>query len=239
MPQSALIGALLAGLLGGAHCVAMCGAWIALAARPAEAAPLLPARSLRAGLAASHAGRLTTYIALGALFGAAGGAAFAVALAPVQRGLYVAANVLLLVLAGAIAARGLAFAPLERAGLAVFRRLAPAVARLRPGAGVAGRYALGIVWGATPCGLVYGVLPVALLAGSAADGALVMLAFGLGTLPNLLVAGYAIRHSRQWFSHAAWRYGAALVVAAFALAGLYRAWFVPSALGQGPFCLFG
>ena len=95
------------------------------------------------------------------------------------------------------------------------------------------------MWGATPCGLVYGVLPVALLAGSAADGALVMLAFGLGTLPNLLVAGYAIRHSRQWFSHAAWRYGAALVVAAFALAGLYRAWFVPSALGQGPFCLFG
>ena len=239
MPQSALIGAFLAGLLGGVHCVAMCGGWIALVSRAPDAVPLVAAPALRVRLAASHAGRIATYVALGALLGAAGGAALATTLAPVQRGLYVAANVLLLVLAGSIAARGLDFAPLERAGLAVFRRLAPAVARLRPGAGVAGRYALGIVWGATPCGLVYGVLPVALLAGSAADGALVMLAFGLGTLPNLLVAGYAIRHSRQWFSHAAWRYGAALVVAAFALAGLYRAWFVPSALGQGPFCLFG
>jgi len=239
VPQSALIGALLAGLLGGAHCVAMCGGWIALAARPGEPAALLPARSLRAGLAASHAGRITTYAVLGALFGAAGGAAFAVALAPVQRGLYVAANVLLLLLAVSIAVRGLDFALLERVGLAVFRRLAPAVSRLRPGAGLGSRYALGIVWGATPCGLVYGVLPVAMLAGSAGDGALVMLAFGLGTLPNLLVAGYALTHSQRWFSHAAWRYGAALVVAAFALAGLYRAWFVPSALGQGPFCLFG
>lgn len=239
MPQSALIGALLAGLLGGAHCVAMCGGWIALAARPGAATPLLPARALRAGLAASHAGRLTTYVALGALFGAAGGAAFAVALAPVQRGLYVAANLLLLVLAVSIAVRGLDFAPLERAGLGVFRRLAPAVARLRPGAGMTGRFGLGVVWGFTPCALVYGVLPVALLAGSAANGALVMLAFGLGTLPNLLVAGYALTRSRRWFSHAAWRYGAALVVGAFALAGLYRAWFVPSALGQGPFCLFG
>ncbi|MFO1317762.1 MAG: sulfite exporter TauE/SafE family protein [Burkholderiales bacterium] len=239
MPQSALIGALLAGLLGGAHCVAMCGGWIALAARPADIAPLVPARSLRTGLAASHAGRLTTYVLLGALFGAAGGAAFAVALAPVQRGLYVAANVLLLVLAASIAARGLAFAPLERAGLAAFRRLVPAVARLGPGAGMPGRYALGVVWGFTPCALVYGVLPVALMAGSAGDGALVMLAFGLGTLPNLLLAGFAFTHARRWFSHAAWRYGAAAVVAAFALAGLYRAWFVPSALGQGPFCLFG
>jgi len=237
LPQSALIGALLAGLLGGAHCVAMCGGWIALVARPADAAPLLPARSLRAGLAASHAGRLTTYVVLRTLLGSAGGAAFAVALAPVQRGLYVAANVLLLVLAVSIAVRGIDFAPLERAGLAVFRRLVPAVARLRPGAGLGSRFGLGLVWGATPCALVYGVLPVAMLAGSAENGALVMLAFGLGTLPNLLVAGYAFTHSRRWFSHGAWRYGAALVVAAFALAGLYRAWFVPSALGQGPFCL--
>ena len=54
------------------------------------------------------------------------------------------------------------------------------------------RYLPGMVWGFTPCALVYSVLPVALLAGSAQAGALVMLAFGVGTMPNLLAAGWLI-----------------------------------------------
>ncbi len=44
--------------------------------------------------------------------------------------------------------------------------------------------------------------------------------------------------ARRLFAQAIYRYVAGAVVAAFALAGLYRAWFVPGALGQGPFCLF-
>ncbi|NDP42027.1 MAG: sulfite exporter TauE/SafE family protein [Aromatoleum sp.] len=238
MPESALIGALLAGLLGGLHCFAMCGGWLALVGRPPAVAPLQPQRSLRFGQAASHAGRLTTYVVLGALFGAAGGAAFAVSVAPLQRTLYAVANLLLLVLAFSIAVRGIQFGGLERAGLAVFRRLMPAVTRVAPGGGIAGRYVLGLVWGFTPCALVYSVLPVALLAGGAGEGALVMFAFGIGTLPNLLAAGWTLARSRRLFTRAAYRYAAAFIVATFAVAGLYRAWFVPEALGQGPFCLF-
>ena len=106
MPQSALIGAFLAGLLGGLHCFAMCGGWIAAVARKDGAVELQPSRALRAGQIATHAGRLTTYVLLGATFGAAGGAAFASAVAPLQRGLYVAANLMLLLLALSIVARG-------------------------------------------------------------------------------------------------------------------------------------
>jgi len=237
MPQSALIGAFLAGLLGGLHCFAMCGGWISAVAGPVATVPLQPSRLLRAGQAAAHAGRLTTYVLLGAAFGAAGGEAFAVAVAPLQRAMYVAANAMLLLLAFSLVARGAAFGGLERAGLAVFRRLLPAVTRLAPRAGMASRYALGIVWGFTPCMLVYGVLPVALLAGSAINGALVMLAFGLGTLPNLVAAGWTLARSQRWFADARYRYAAAAVIAGFAVLGLYRAWFVPEALGQGPFCL--
>ena len=238
MPQSALIGAFLAGLLGGLHCFAMCGGWIAAVARPGDAVPLQRSGALRAGQAATHGGRLTTYVILGAAFGAAGGAAFAAAVAPLQRGLYVAANVMLLLLAVSLVARGVAFSGLERAGLVAFRRLLPAVTRLAPRGGMASRYALGVVWGFTPCVLVYGVLPVALLSGSAINGALVMLAFGLGTLPNLLAAGWTLARSHRWFADTRYRYAAAAVIAGFALLGLYRAWFVPEALGQGPFCLF-
>ena len=48
---------------------------------------------------------------------------------------------------------------------------------------------LGMVWGLVPCGMVYGVLALALLAGDALNGAALALAFGLGTLPNLLGIG--------------------------------------------------
>jgi hypothetical protein len=238
MPQSALIGAFLAGLLGGLHCFAMCGGWIAAVARPIRQVELQPARALRVAQAATHAGRVTTYVVLGAAFGAAGGAAFATAVAPLQRGLYVAANAMLLLLAISLVARGFEFAGLARAGLAVFRKLLPMVTKLAPQGGILARYALGIVWGFTPCALVYGVLPVALLAGSAANGALVMLAFGLGTLPNLVAAGWTLARSQRWFAGRRYRYLAATIIAGFAVLGLYRAWFVPEALGQGPFCLF-
>jgi sulfite exporter TauE/SafE len=240
MPESALLGAFLAGLLGGLHCFAMCGGWIAAVARPSASAvqvELLPARTMRIGQAAAHAGRLSTYMFLGAAFGAAGGAAFAVAVAPVQRGLYVLANVMLLLLALSLVARGRPFEALERAGLAVFRRFLPLVTRLAPRGGTVSRYLLGMVWGFTPCALVYGVLPIALLSGSALHGALVMLAFGVGTLPNLLAAGWTLSRSRRWFADRRYRYAAAALIAGFALLGLYRVAFMPDALGQGPFCI--
>ena len=81
------------------------------------------------------------------------------------------------------------------------------------------------------------VLPVAMLSGSAADGALVMLLFGLGTLPNLLAAGMLIGRGQRILARPAVRYAAGAVIAAFALFGLYRALFVPAALAHGPFCI--
>jgi len=237
MPQTAMFAAWIAGLLGGLHCLAMCGAYVTIVQGRATV-PLEPRRDVVAGQAAAHAGRMLTYVLLGTLFGAAGGTAFAQAFSPLQRGLYVAANVMLLLLAWGIAHGRTAPSSLEALGLKLYSALAPAAGRALRGRGIASRFALGALWGLTPCALVYGVLPVALFAGSAGEGALVMLAFGLGTLPNLLAAGAMLGGARRLFAHAIYRYVAGGVVAAFALAGLYRAWFVPSALGQGPFCLF-
>jgi sulfite exporter TauE/SafE len=57
------------------------------------------------------------------------------------------------------------------------------------GAGQA--YLLGLVWGWLPCGMVYAVLALALASGSALDGGVIMLAFGLGTLPVMITMGVA------------------------------------------------
>lgn len=239
MAQSALIAAFMAGLLGGLHCLAMCGGYVgAFAARPAaQTVEILQRRSLLVGQTIANVARITAYAVLGAFFGAAGGTALASEWVGLQRGLYVFANLLLLVLAAAIATGRSPFGAVERLGLALYRRALPAAASMGRRPGLPGRAALGFLWGLTPCGLVYGVLPVAMLSGGALDGALVMLAFGLGTLPNLLAAGMLTGGARRRFAAPAWRYAAGALVAAFAFAGLYRALYVPGALAHGPFCI--
>ena len=231
-----MFAAWIAGLLGGLHCLAMCGAYVTIVQGRATI-PLEPRRDVVAGQAAAHAGRMLTYVLLGTLFGAAGGTAFAQAFTPLQRGLYVAANVMLLLLAWGIAHGRTAPSSLEALGLKVYSALAPAAGRALRGRGIASRFALGALWGLTPCALVYGVLPLALLSGGAWQGALIMLAFGVGTLPNLLAAGWALSRMKRRLEAKAVRWAAGAIVAVFALAGLWRALFVPASLGAGPFCL--
>ena len=240
MALSALLAAAIAGALGGLHCAAMCGGWLAAFSLRSSEAPLLPARTIALENAAGHAGRITTYTLIGAALGAAGGEAFAIAWEPVQRSLYVLANVMLLVLAVALA-RGAnrRTGILETVGLHAFRRLLPAVKALSSKRRIPARYALGLIWGTTPCALVYGVLPLALLSGSARDGALIMLAFGAGTLPNLVGATYLLARSRTLLASTAGRVAAGCLVGGFATYGIYRALFIPSVLGQSPFCLPG
>jgi len=237
---SALISAWLAGVLGGAHCLAMCGGFLAAlsgAGKPAGM-PLLPARTLALRQLPYNLGRITTYVVLGGAFGAAGNAALAAAdWLPLQRALFVVANLFLLALAVTIAWKREGFAPLQRAGVALFRRMAPAVAACAADDGMPARYALGLVWGLVPCALIYSVLPIALFAGGALEGGAVMLAFGLGTLPNLVAAGWMVARARTWLDGWPARYGTALLLAGFAAVGIWRALFGTLSLAQGAFCL--
>jgi len=243
MALSVLISAWLVGALGGVHCLAMCGGFMAaISARDRVTAdgtaPLLPARAIVRQQLAYHAGRIATYMALGAAFGTAGAAVLQAAdLLPVQRALYVIANVFLLVLGLSLVSRSTGVAWLQRAGGTAFGAALPLLRPLLQRPGSAGRITLGLVWGLVPCALVYSVLPLALFSGGAWQGATVMLAFGLGTLPNLAAAGVLITRARPFFERGMWRFAAASLLAVFAVAGIYRALYVPNALAQGPFCL--
>ncbi|HEX8010593.1 MAG TPA: sulfite exporter TauE/SafE family protein [Casimicrobiaceae bacterium] len=241
MPLSVLISAWLFGALGGVHCLAMCGGFAAAAAARDGAqgssgpVPLRPAAAIVRHQLAYHVGRVLTYAALGAVFGTAGAAVLNVAvLLPLQRTLYVVANLLLLLLGASIALGTPRALGLQRAGAKLFGAVLPALRPLLARSGVSGRIALGLVWGFVPCALVYGVLPLALFAGGAWQGALVMLAFGAGTVPTLAAAGLALRLPRRALG-ARWRYLAAATVIAFSLLGIYRSLFMAGALSQGPF----
>jgi sulfite exporter TauE/SafE len=100
-----------------------------------------------------------------------------------------------------------------------------------------GRFLSGLIWGLVPCGLIYGVLPLAFLSGDPISGVLLMLAFGLGTLPNLLlISGFSARIAA--LGHQAWaRYFAASLMLGTGLLGLYRAFTLPDALLKGGFCI--
>ena len=241
MAISALISAWLAGLLGGAHCIAMCGGFVAALAAPREPVAAVPLRSSGALVVAQlpyHLGRIASYALVGAAFGAVGGIALAApGLLSLQRALYVVANLFLLGLAVAVAAGAAHGGLLQRAGAGLFARIMPVVRSLRSRDALPARVGLGLVWGLVPCGLTYSVLPLALFSGSGFDGAMVMLAFGVGTLPSLLAVGWLAGRASRWLARTGVRYAAAALLTAFAGAGIYRALFGPMATGQGPFCI--
>jgi len=78
-------------------------------------------------------------------------------------------------------------------------------------------FALGALWGWLPCGLVYSMLAWSLAIADPLQGALLMGAFGLGTLPALLATGLAAHQLSQLIRHPATRSLAALTIIGFAL----------------------
>ena len=78
---------------------------------------------------------------------------------------------------------------LERLGGKAWRVIEPLGRRLLPVRHPGQALVMGIVWGWLPCGMAYSALIWAVSAGSAREGALLLLSFGLGTLPNLILMG--------------------------------------------------
>ncbi|WP_247422825.1 sulfite exporter TauE/SafE family protein [Ralstonia pseudosolanacearum] len=246
MSAAALLSVFLIALLGGVHCLAMCSG-IALAAERAQpAVRIVSRRRLWFEQLVMHLGRLTTYALLGAAMGALGATVWRQQWLPIQRGLFALASALLLAYGLLLLSRTAADvwrgAWLERVLGRLSGGLAAVASRVRASSlrarfPLAGRYLTGLAWGLVPCGMVYGALAVALLAGNAASGAVVMLVFGAGTLPNLLmmsgVAGWLRGVSRM-----RWARGVAGIgISAFGIWGLVCAAWLPEMLNAHGFCL--
>lgn len=78
----------------------------------------------------------------------------------------------------------------ESVGMILWRRIQPLGKHLYPVTSHWRALFFGVLWGWLPCGMVYSALLLSLSMGTAIEGLLVMLSFGLGTLPGMLTTGY-------------------------------------------------
>jgi sulfite exporter TauE/SafE len=211
---------LVAGLAGSAlHCVPMCGPFVIgqvtdrLAAVPA--AKLCEMTRIRGALLLPyHAGRLLTYAGLGAASAVLG--AMALRLGP--------APAILLAAAGGVCAvnglRRLVPRGARPSGVPAASRVGRTLVRL--GARLdrsraAGSFLLGVLLGFLPCGLIYAALIAAAATGSAPLGSAAMMAFGLGTIPALVMVGLAGSFAGAMRRQIAGKAGGALMLANAAL----------------------
>ncbi|MEM1263054.1 MAG: sulfite exporter TauE/SafE family protein [Pseudomonadota bacterium] len=181
-----LVAALAAGFFGQAHCAAMCGPLVTLFETGGPRGMNNPWWR-RSGY---QAGRLLTYAALGVTIGALGHAiSIAVEATLATVALRLAAALAVLIAGLALAGVPAPLAALEGPGRWAWQRVAPVARHVLPLSSPERALAAGALWGLLPCGMVYAALAMAAASGSAANGAAVMLAFGLGTLPVTVAIG--------------------------------------------------
>ncbi len=236
MNSIALLPVFLIGLLGGVHCVGMCGGIVgafsvATPRRPFPVPVVSAATEHRwfgqfaeGGLRvlAFNLGRIGSYMLAGVLAGLLGSIPAMLNIAMFQRGAYWLANLMLVALGLTLMNAWHGLSRVEAVGQWLWRRVQPLIRRLLPVERVWQAAALGGLWGWVPCGMVYSVLMTALLTGSAVQGAGVMAAFGLGTLPLLFSMGMLGTRLKAGMQKPLIRVPAGMVVLAFGLLGLYR-----------------
>lgn len=185
MNEIALLTALFVmGLLGSPHCLGMCGGIVtAFGLAMGEVGP----RKKAALIATYHSGRLCSYMLLGVValvFGQALLQVFSQSMLPrVVLGLALILVAMLLF--------GLPIlTQLERLGASLWTKMTPLRQKVFPLTTLPKAFVAGMLWGFLPCGLVYGAIVMAVgvqLNSKGVAAVLAMLAFGLGTLPMLLL----------------------------------------------------
>lgn len=203
--------ALVLGLLGGGHCLGMCGGLmgaLTLAIPPAQRG-----RRLRL-LVAYNVGRVLSYTVAGLTLGVAG---WAVANSPAVLVLRTVAALLLIAMGLYLAGWWSGLTRIEAMGRGLWRHIQPVASRLLPVSSLPRALLLGALWGWLPCGLVYSTLLWAASQGNALHSAALMAAFGLGTWPVLLATGLAAERVNRVLRRRSVRVAGGMLVVLFGL----------------------
>ena len=227
--------AFIAGLMGGAHCAAMCGGIVGIVSRPHAGSEPIP-RQWRYALA-YNGGRIFSYAVAGFLAGALGQGGLWLRGGPLaQQVMLFFAGVTLLLLALYVAGVTPVARGIEAAGAVVWRRVQPYSRWFLPADSVPRALGLGAIWGWLPCGMVYALLLTAMATADARQGALVMFAFGLGTLPNLMAISLLFGQVRKLSALRPLRIASGAVIGGLGMFGILKAMQPAAFSGDGLLC---
>lgn len=217
MLELSLTAAFLVGLLGGGHCVGMCGGIVG-----AVTMTLPGSKPKWPFLLSYNLGRIGSYTLAGVVAGGIGASSFFLEqVLPIEKVLYALASLMLVLLGLYLAGIWRVLTRLEAVGGKLWQHIQPYSRRLLPVRTIAQSLLLGTLWGWLPCGLVYSVLVAAIATANPLQGGLLMLAFGLGTLPTLLAMGMAAVRLKSLLQNPWFRRLSGLAIAGFGLAGLF------------------
>lgn len=202
--------ALLTGLLGSAHCLGMCAGISGLFAVNAEIGTLR--RQLPMAIA-YNAGRVLTYALLGAIVATFGGI-LVDAKPTLARPVLLITGTVIILIGLQVAFNWRLLNPLERMGAVLWQKLAPVAKHFVPVTSVPRAMGLGLLWGWLPCGLVYSVLLIAATSAAPLAGATTMVAFGIGTMPAMVLTGVGAAQLSAFMRRRAARLGLGLVIVA-------------------------
>ena len=220
MNEFGYLSAFLVGLLGGVHCVGMCGGIVS--------AMTMSLKQNTTGQLRFHiaynVGRISSYVIAGSVMGGLGvmlAGYFPVKMA--QQVLLGLAGVFMILLGLYLAGWWTILRRLEELGGGLWKKIQPLGNSLLPVTSTRKALLLGVLWGWIPCGLVYSVLIWSMSAGSVLQGGLLMLFFGLGTLPNLLAMGVIAEKLMAFVREPATRRVAGSLVILFGIYTFYQA----------------
>ena len=196
MSELTFLAGLLAGLAASLHCVGMCGP---IASGLVFAlAPQGSAHSALPTLLVAQAGRVSAYVAAGAAVGLFGTTIYAGLDREIAHNVMRWAAGATLMWIG-LSVAGLAPSPSALDG--VTRAISERLARIRMSPEPSywlWVYSTGLIWGLLPCGMVFATLFFAMMSGTATQGAIIMLGFGLGTLPSVTAAAFGVASLKGW-----------------------------------------
>lgn len=222
MHEFSYITAFAVGLMGGVHCIGMCGGIVGALSFGVNTQTSTARLSLLKILMAYNSGRLFSYTLMGGLMGSIGWLVTNwLQIHQLQLFLQLIAGVFMLLLGLYLAGWWTVLARLERLGQYFWKFIEPMGKKFLPVTSLPQALMLGMFWGWLPCGLVYSVLIWSVSAASFQQGALLMLSFGLGTLPNLLAMGVFANQLNRWVRKTRVRQLAGSIVMLFGVWQLY------------------
>lgn len=196
--------AFIVGLMGGVHCLGMCGGIVTAFSFNSSSQTKLHFLRLTSTQISYNLGRISSYTLIGFIAGLLGATLNSFFdYQAIQTTLGIIAGLFMIAIGFYLAGWWLGVAKVETIGKPIWRYLEPLGRHFIPIKTSWQALLLGLIWGWLPCGLVYSVLLWPVASSNPWDGALIMLCFGLGTLPNLLLIGAFATQLKQWL-HKAW-----------------------------------